>query len=144
MYHYLPTLKPSLKQKLLSASAKALKVCCRINDYMISFVTIHSLCNGATPNQMLQYKLALCLFKLYNNVDYNPIEFLSLNSNQVLTSCQTTFKILKNNRTKVGLNGLSNRFHSLNNTIPLEWLNLTIESFKEKCKASCDHMILFS
>ena len=85
---HLPTLKPSLKQKLLSASAKALKVCCRINDYMISFATIHTLCNCATPNQMLQYKLALCLFKLYNNDDYNPIEFLSLNCDQVFTSAK--------------------------------------------------------
>ena len=36
--------------------------------------------------------------------------------------------IIKSNRTKVGLNALSNRLHSINSLIPLDWLNLSIES----------------
>ena len=67
------------------------------------------------------YKLALCLYKLYNNNDFNPVEFVSLNFNQEITTHQTTFRIIKNNRTKVGLDSLTNRFYSINNTIPLEW-----------------------
>ena len=89
---HLPTLKPTLKQKNLSASAKALKVCIKNLEPMTSFDNIHIMCNRATPNKMLNYKLALSLFKLYN-CNYNSLEFVNLNFSQVLTSRQTTFKI---------------------------------------------------
>ena len=61
----LPSLKVTLKQKLLSASAKALKVCARLADSDISFINLHAMCNRATPIQVMRYKLALCLYKLY-------------------------------------------------------------------------------
>ena len=67
-------------------------------------------------------------------MNYNVIEFCSLNINQVITSRQTKFVTVKSNRTKVGLNSLSNRLHTINNLIPLEWLNLTIGSYKVNCK----------
>ena len=130
---HLPTLNVALKQKLLSASAKALKVCCKMTDFMVSFASIHRLCNRATPVQMMKYKLALCLFKMYNR-DFNPVEFVTMNFNQIFTSRQSTFKILKNNRRKVGINSLANRFHLINDIIPFTWLNLSMESFKLKCK----------
>ena len=38
----------------------------------------------------LKYKMALCLYKLYNQ-DFNPIEFSHLNFNQILTGrCSVT------------------------------------------------------
>ena len=52
---HLPTLKPTLKQKMLSASAKALKTCIKYLDPMTSFDNIHSMCNRGTPNQMMNY-----------------------------------------------------------------------------------------
>ena len=101
---HLPTLKPTRKQKLLSASAKALKICNKhLDPTTTSFDNIHILCNRATPNKMMNYKLALSLFKLYN-YNFISIEFVELNFNQVFTSKQTTFKILKSNRTRIGLN----------------------------------------
>ena len=130
---HLPSLKSTLKQKLLSASAKALKVCNRQVDLSMSFETIHALNKRATPSKFQKYKLAISLFKLYN-MNYNVIEFCSLNINQVITSRQTKFVTVKSNRTKVGLNSLSNRLHTINNLIPLEWLNLTIGSYKVNCK----------
>ena len=72
--------------------------------------------------RMMLYKLALSLFKVYNS-NYNSIEFIALNFNQIFTSRQTKFIATRNNRTKVGLNCLANRFHVLNNQIPLDWLN---------------------
>ena len=130
---HLPSLKPALKQKLLSASAKALKICNRMVDNSMSFENIHVLNKRATPCKIQKYKLALCLHKLYNK-DFNVVEFCSLNFNQVFTSRQTKFITIKSNRTKVGLNSLSNRLHLINNMIPLEWLNLSIESYKINCK----------
>ena len=130
---HLPSLKTSLKQKLLSASAKALKICCNMTNYVKSFENIHNLCNRATPERLMKYKMALCLFKLYNT-NFNSVEFVLLHFNQVFTSRQTTFKIMKNNNTRIGLNSLTNRLNLINDLIPLEWLNLSMETFEIKCK----------
>ena len=130
---HIQTLKPTLKQKLLSAWAKALKICMKYVDPMTSFDNIHIMCKRATPNQMMKYKLALCLLKLYN-CNFNLIEFSSLNFNQIFTSGQTTFKIVKSKRTRIGMNSLTNRLHYIDDIIPLQWLNLSIGSFKVKCK----------
>ena len=40
----------------------------------------------------------------------------------------------KTNKNKVGLNALANRLYILNGRIPLDWLNLSINSFKTKCR----------
>ena len=115
---HLPTLKPTLKQKLLSASVKALKLCLKINNNEISFVSIHAMANRATPEQMMKYKLALCLYKLYNN-NYNTREFVLLNFNQTFNARQICFNITRSNNIRVGINSLANRLHSINCMIPL-------------------------
>ena len=78
---------------------------------------------------MMKYKLALCLFIFYNK-EFNCIEFVNLNINQVFTGRQLKFKILKTINFKVGLNALANRLHCLNDNIPLTWLNMSINTFK--------------
>ena len=70
----------------------------------------------------------------YSYCEFNSVEFILLNFNQIFTSCQTTFKTNKSNRTKVGIISLVNRLHSINDKIPLDWLRLSMESFKLKCK----------
>ena len=52
----------------------------------------------------------------------------------IFTSQQSNFKILRHNRTRIGLNSLANRLHLISDMIPLELLNLSIGSFKVKCK----------
>ena len=81
----------------------------------------------------MMYKLALCLFKLYNT-EFNPIEFLNLNFNQVITGRQLYFKTLKSNNIKVGLNGLANRLYFLNGLISLTWLNMSMDTYKVHLK----------
>ena len=58
---HLPLLKPTLKQKILSASPRALNVCNKFIDNTISFEAIHESCKRATPCKMQKYKLAICL-----------------------------------------------------------------------------------
>ena len=130
---HLPSLRGPLKQKLLSASAKALKVGLKFFNNEMSFVNIHRMGKRATPNELMLYKLALCLYKLYNQ-DFNSIEFASLNFNQVIMRRQVNFKIVKSNTNKIGINCLSNRLHWLNDTIPFTWLNSSFDTFKVKCK----------
>ena len=99
----------------------------------VSFLNLQKSSGRTTPEQMMMYKLALRLYKIYNT-NYNSIEFSALNFNQILTSRQTRFITSRNNKTKVGLNCLANRFFALNNLIPLAWLNESYLTYKVKCK----------
>ena len=81
----------------------------------------------------MNYRLALCLFKLYN-VNFNIFEFLLLNHNQILTGRQNKFFVIKSNNYNIGINSLANRLPVINNKIPLDWLNLSFDTFKVKCK----------
>ena len=130
---HLPSLNHNLKQKLLSLSAKAIKVCYKHCDPMISFLRLHEMAGRATPEKIMQYKLAISLFKLYN-ANQSSLEFINLNFAQILTSRQVNFVISKNNRFKVGINALCNRLYVLNMKIPLSWLNQSIDTYKVKCK----------
>ena len=100
---------------------------------MLSFVNIHKMNNRALPESFMTYKTAIQLYKLYNSNIYSK-DWVDLNSNQILTSRQTTFMILKTNKSKVGLNTIPNRLSILNGLIPLLWLNNTLDTFKVKCK----------
>ena len=130
---HLPTLKHNLKQKLLSSSAKAIKVCVNYFTSDVSFDNLHAMYHRATPEKVLLYKLALSLFKIYNS-NFNSIEFVMLNFNQIFTSRQTKFITSKSTHSKIGLNSLANRFYALNNKIPLDWLNHSFVTYKVKCK----------
>ena len=98
-----------------------------------SYIDLHKMSKRATPNQILIYKHAILLFKLYNNTQ-SSLEWIALNFQQILKSRQLNFSISCNNSYKIGKNKLCNRLSLLNNKIPLSWLALTLESYKIKCK----------
>ena len=130
---HLQALKSNLKQKLLSASANAIKVCIKFCTNNISFIDLHKTYNRATPEKFLLYKHAISLFKLLNEQTF-ATELVAINYNQILTSRQTKFHASKVNNRKVGLNALANRVYILNNRIPLEWFNMCLDTFKVHCK----------
>ena len=74
---HVPCLNYNLKLKLLSASAKALTICWKKLDPFVSFEALHMISKRATPEKLMQYKLALCLHKIYNTY-FNSMEFLRL------------------------------------------------------------------
>ena len=131
------SLKVSLKEKLMSASANALKVCMYYPDRMISFENIHLLNKRVTPTAMMKYNLGIQLYKLFNSREHS-LEWLHLNMNQILTSRQTCFEILKSNSIRVGLNALvcwmSKVGTKVNGKIKLTCLNLSYNTFKIKFK----------
>ena len=102
-------------------------------DRMISYENIHKMNQRAPPESMLLYWLSIQLFKLYNTNDHS-LEWISLNLNQILTSRQSNFEILRTNVKKVGLNILVNRLSALNGKIPLDWLRSSLDTFKIKVK----------
>ena len=130
---HLPTLSPILKQKLLSASANALKLSLSKLPINTSFEAIHSLAKRGTPTQMSSYKHALQLFKLYNSTNMSD-DWLSLNDQQIFNSRNDHFQVYTKLNYKVGRNLIVNRFKTLNNKIKLSWFNGSYESYKVKCK----------
>ena len=117
---HIPSLKNELKKKLTSLSAKAIKTRMYYPDQMISFENIHSMNERAMSDSIMHYKAALQLHKLYNATNLS-LDRISLNIDQILTTRQTVFQILKSNKTKVGLSILTNRFAQLlNGKIPLQ------------------------
>ena len=85
------------------------------------------------PKALMTYKTAIQLHKLYNATNHS-FKWISLNINQIFTTRQTSFIIMKTKNTKVGLNILTNRFSILNGCIPLNWLNTTLDTFEVRCK----------
>ena len=108
------------------ARPKAFKVCMGYIGYELSFVNLHKMCKRATPEMMMNYKLALCLPKVYNK-DLNSIELVLLNFNQILTGQQTHF-ITSKSRNQLTCKQVL--FDPQNNP----WLNMSVDSFKLKCK----------
>ena len=129
----LPTLSPIFKQKLMSASANAIKLCLSKLPLNTSHETIHRLAKRATPTQMSSYKHALQLHKLYNSSTMTD-DWISLNLQQNFNRRNEHFQIFKIANYKVGRNLMTNRFHPLNNKIKYSWLNDSFESYKIKCK----------
>ena len=61
-------------------------------------------------------------------------DWININFNNIHTTRQTRFMTSKANRLKVGMNQISNRFYYLNGKIELDWLNLSYDTYKVKCK----------
>ena len=132
---HLPKLAPYLKNLLLSASAKALKLCTHSYTQEMSFIELHEINKRATPEQYCIYKHSLILHHIYNN-ETPTMEWQNLNFNQAFSTRNDKFNSFDNSNYKVGkTNIMANRFTCLNNLIPLDWLNLDKTKFKLNCKA---------
>ena len=130
---HLPTLSPQLKQKLLSASANAIKLCLTKLPLNTSFESIHTLADRATPTQMSTYKHAIQLYNLYNSTEMSE-DWISLNIQQNFNDRNGKFQIFNISNYKVGRNLLCNRFRQLNNKLDCLWFNESLNSYKIKCK----------
>ena len=109
----MPTLRTDLKQHLLSAWALALKLSKTNPDPLESFVNIHKSSKRAQPEQLLVYKHAILLHKIYNE-KIPSMDWVELTFSQTITSRETFFNTIKTNRNKVGNNILSARLSVLN------------------------------
>ncbi len=73
------------------------------------------------------------MHKIYNKGE-PPKDWLALNFNQVLPEHQTNFAAIKVQNFKIGNNILSNRLTTINNKIPLQWLNYVLIHSKSNAK----------
>ena len=127
-------LKVHVKQQLLAASSRALKVINNVSDLRISYLQLHIQEKRATPMKFVKYKLAVQLHKIYNRVDDND-DWLDMNEQQNFNARNENFHINDYSRAKIGRNVLCNRLTCLNGELKLEWLNLTSLAFKLKAKS---------
>ena len=118
----------------MSASANALKICSTWTNENVSFESLHNTNKRATPIKMSMYKLAIQLFKLYNSENSTP-DWIDLNLQQNFNGRSTKFLVSNCAKYKIGSNLLVNRLSALHNTIELSWLNLSLNSYKIKCKS---------
>ena len=109
-------------------------MCTKTPDtWMLSYSNLHEMSGRATPNRLMDYKLALQLYRTYND-EIPTQDWISLNLNSILHSRQTKFSVNTTNRYKVGMNILSNRLSHLNGKIDLNWLNSSYNTYKKHCK----------
>ena len=113
----------------MSASANALKLSQPVTNQMQSYVDVHIECKRAQPEQMMLYKHAIMLHKLYNE-NFPEMDWLALNFQQTTTQRQTNFYVIKTNKFRIGNNILTNRLSILNNKIELKDLNMSLSAFK--------------
>ena len=130
---HLNNLKHRDKSLLLSTSAQALKSALHFKYPMISNECVHILTNRAIPEIYCNYKISLSLYKTFNN-NIPHDEWLNLNFYQTFGSRQCKFHVNLNNKLRVGMNALCNRFHFLNDKIPIDWLNKSFLAYKIECK----------
>ena len=131
----IPSLRPQLKQQILSASARALFIVTPNynNVHVMSFDQVHSLNNRATPSQMMSFKHAILLYKIWNDQNFSK-EWMALNFQQNFNERRLTVNVFETNNLKVGKNLPVNRLKIINGLIKYEWLNLSMNSFKVLCK----------
>ena len=87
----------------------------------------------ALPDQMLKYKHALMLYKLYRQCIPNE-EFIGLNFQANLNQRLQYHNFIKRQNYSVGSNILLNRLCCLNNEILQSMTDETYLSYKIKCK----------
>ena len=73
------------------------------------------------------------VFKIYNGSDYND-DWHDMNSQQNFNGRNEMFHISDFSKIKIGKNILCNRLTVLNGQIKLDWLNLSLTTFKLKIK----------
>ena len=122
------------KQQLLSASAHALKLVNNVNDMMIAYSQLHRAEKRALPMDFAKYRLSIQLFKIYNGEIGNN-DWLDMNLQQNFSSRSRIFRISDYSKLSIGKNILANRMTALNNQIDLDWLNLSLITFKLKVKS---------
>ena len=130
---YFPKLNQSLKHSIFATSAQALKMSLHYPSLTHSHYDLHKITQRATPNMYCKYKIAILLYKTFNNqIPYE--EWLELNFLQINMSRQNNFMIKMCGNTSIGHNILTNKFHYINDQVPLDWFNKSMDAFKIACK----------
>jgi hypothetical protein len=105
---YFPKLNQSLKHSIFATSAQALKISLHYPFISHSHYDLHKITQRATLNMYCKYKIAILLYKTFNNqIPYE--EWLELNFLQTNMSRQNNFMMKMCGNTSIGHNILTNK-----------------------------------
>jgi hypothetical protein len=123
-----PSLNVKLKAKLFSSSGKILSII-KIDSYR----KLHKQFTRATPEMWQAYELAISLYDLsLSKLPSSDWQTLQKNTLQNRRSVKLHFT--STNKLRCGLNVLPNRLKTITNRIDANWLELSKETYKQKCK----------
>ena len=101
----------------------------------LSYERMHNLHKRGKPQDVMKYRLSIQLYKLYNaNNQMENVNWMDLNLQQNFNDRNNFVQIFETSKIMIGRNTLVNRFKCLNNTIEYDWLNLSLDTFKVRCK----------
>ena len=101
----------------------------------LSFVRIHSMCLKPTPSHYMSFQSALHLHKIFNDMFVLcTTEHASLHCNVTCTSRQLKFEIIRNNKSKTGMNTITNKFYHISKQVSFDSLNFGFVHFKKLMK----------
>ena len=101
----------------------------------ISFENVHRKCKKCTPEQIMMYHISLKLHKLLNeNGSGITFEQVTVMDQIVCTRRQLRVQILRNNRSKIGMNTTANKLYYVNNLISFDLLNKGFVLYKKLMK----------
>ena len=122
-----------LHKKLKYASANALKLCTPDVTIFNTHSEIHKMADRATPMKMCQYRHAILLYRMFNSIICEN-EFIQMNFQLFDNARNPKIVFTRNQNYDVGKNTLLNRFCDLNNMIDKSWLEMSLDTYKVKCK----------
>ena len=104
------------------------------SDLRVAYEHLHRMNQRATQLKMMHYKLALQLYKNFNAQKQGDT-WLDLNFQQNYGQRNKFVMIVDNSTHKVGRINLINRLNTKNCKVKYESLNLSLDSYKVKCKS---------
>ena len=110
-----------------------MKILNNVSDIRTDFAQLHNMEKRALPMNFAKYRLAVQLFKIYNDETRND-DWIDMNLQQNFNSRSRLFHINDYSTLRIGKNILANRLPTLNNQINLDWLNLSLNAYKLKVK----------
>jgi hypothetical protein len=122
-----------LQKKLKNTSANALKLCLNNTSPFQTHTEVHKLVKRSPPENYCNYKHAILVYKLFNNC-VPTIEHVHLNFQLADNERHDGLVFIRNQKYKVGNNILINRYTVRNNIIKKDWLTMSLDTFKIKCK----------
>ena len=115
----MPSLSTILKQHIMSASANALRLLDNIGDLEMSFERLHLFHKRAPPVNVMKFRLAIQLFKIYNGVIIND-DWTDMHFQQNFNLRSNTVQIVDRSKFKIGKNIMLNRLLILIRQIEFE------------------------
>ena len=130
---HIPGRTAAQNKKLKLASANAIRSCDRTLTIFHTHTQIHSISNRALPDQMLNYKHAISMYKLFNTCQPDT-EFINMNFQLNQNPRLNHVNFFSRQNYTSGMNILLNRLAHLNDKIEKSWLHQSLNTFKINCK----------